>query len=275
MPISPFVLYPILFCHPLHSLYGLYRQITIPSAVEEIRETNRTDLGQPGRPSAAQTLRQEIEPLLDQNRITKNIEFYEIDKKDFSPTIGAGAAGSDLIKGALVFITKGFYEIDKEASGFLVKHEIGHIKHNDGITIPSLLAICHIASICLGLAVPSFALVHAIILVELVNIIAHPLITNWREAKADDFAIKHSSPQELVGGIRFFRALQEKYIEKRNTHLWNRLFFSSSGESRLDTSHPSLASRIQKIQKALRTREVPIDLINQPNLQDLKAVLFA
>ena len=73
-----------------------------------------------------------------------------------------------------------------------------------------------------------------------------------------DFAIKHRSDEELKGGRRFLMALQKVNIERRNT-VWERIVVSAKGKNRLDFLHPSIASRIEKIESALRDRKIQID----------------
>ena len=91
----------------------------------------------------------------------------------------------------------------------------------------------------------------------------------WQEAKADDFAIENSSDAELKGGRRAFIASQEANIEERNTTLWKSFIISGSGERSLDILHPSLTSRIQKIEGALQARNVTIEQ-ERPKIDDLK-----
>ena len=95
-------------------------------------------------------------------------------------------------------------------------------------------------------------------LVFIVGLVSHSLFSQWREAKADDFAIENSSDEELKGGRRHLMALQETNIEKRNT-FWKRIAISASGNNRLGISHPSLTSRIQKIENTLLARNAEIN----------------
>ena len=224
--------------------------------------------------SAAKIIKKEFEPFLTENRITKNIGYGEI-FKEYSPFSGAAAGGTNLFGGATILITHGFYEADKDACNFAVKHEIGHIKHNDCIVIPSVVATCQVATIFFGFGICSLSGVYVVVLIILGNIIVEGLFRQSQEGKADDFAIKTSSNEELQGGRRFFVALQESFIEKRNTRFWSRIVYSSGGENRLDVFHPSLAGRIQKIENALQLRGVEIDSIDREKFDHLKTVLVA
>ena len=61
----------------------------------------------------------------------------------------------------------------------------------------------------------------AVLLLLLVGGLAHSLFSKWREVKADDFAIKNSSDEELKGGRRFFIFAQKILIQGTQT-FWNR-----------------------------------------------------
>ena len=65
--------------------------------------------------------------------------------------------------------------------------------------------------------------------------------------------------------------LQEMNIAARNT-FWQRIAISASGENRMDILHPSLASRIQKIERTLRTRNTAIDIETDEKLKELFVV---
>ena len=154
---------------------------------------------------------------------------------------------------AVVTVAPGFYEADKDACSWIIKHELSHIKHNDHFTMLCVPCVCQLAAAIFGMCFlsffPALGLAYAVGLVSLV------LFARWREAKADDFAIENSSNEELKGGRRFFMAVQQTNIEVRNT-FWRRFTISASGDMRLDTFHPSITSRIQKIERALSARNI-------------------
>jgi hypothetical protein len=92
-----------------------------------------------------------------------------------------------------------------------------------------------------------------------VGITAQSLFSIWREGRADDFAIENSSNEELLGGRRFLMAIN--YLEN-----WR---------YKLDYLHPSITSRIQKIEKALERKNISID-DSQENqkIEELKLFLI-
>jgi Zn-dependent protease with chaperone function len=195
-----------------------------------------------------------MQPFLDKAGIRKDLIFVE------APNIGfCSASGTDMFRNgdAAVVVAPGFYEADKDACSWVMKHEISHIKHNDPFTIHCVPCICQLAVSIFGMCSLSF--LPALGLAFTVGIVSQALFSQWREAKADDFAIENSSDEELKGGRRLLMAMQETSIEERNT-FWKRIAISASGDMRLDLLHPSITSRIQKIERALRTRNTDIDI---------------
>ncbi len=76
--------------------------------------------------------------------------------------------------------------------------------------------------------------------------------------KLTDLAIAESSIEELKGGRRFNIALKAANLEARKT-LWQKIIISSTGEARLDFLHPSIESRIRKIEHVLQQKKLEID----------------
>ncbi len=207
-----------------------------------------------------------MQPFLDQAGIRKDLIFFE------DPNEGlASALGTNMFKNgnAVVRVAPGFYENDKDACSWIIKHEISHIKHNDNFTMHFVPFVCQLAASIFGMYSLSFF--PALGLAFAVGIASFVLFSRWREAKADDFAIENSSDEELLGGRRTFMILQEMNIAARNT-FWQRIAISASGENRMDILHPSLASRIQKIERTLRTRNTAIDIETDEKLKELFVV---
>lgn len=172
-----------------------------------------------------------------------------------------------------ILVQKGMCEVDEHATKFLVKHETGHLYANDVVVncilqIASSLLVAGLTkklikctnkqlvtkfNIITNAKVKAIAIAIGICGLMLVNYIT-TYISNkymlWREGRADDFAIKHSTLEEKLGGRRYFIALLNL-----NMHLLNkfpntlRKSVSSNGENLLDVVHPSLSSRAKKIEK--------------------------
>lgn len=202
-------------------------------------------------------LKSEMKPFLDEVGVRADLIFAETVNLGF-----CSASGTNMFRSsdAVVQIAPYFYAADKDACSWVIKHEISHIKHNDAFTIHAVPCICQLAAAIFGMCF--LPLSSAVMVACMVGLVSQVLFLQWREMKADDFAIKHSSNEELKGGRRFLMALREINIEQRDT-FWGRIRMSASGENRLDIFHPSLTSRIQKIERALQARSSNIDVAEE------------
>ena len=154
---------------------------------------------------------------------------------------------------AAIEVDPRLYKENIEMFGFLMKHEISRIKYNDLFTIPLVAFICQFAVAVFGMCAFNFA--PFVWVANIVGIASMALFSQWREAKADDFAIKNSSNQELVCGRNILILIKNKNSCARTT-ISKKIMISATGEVRLDIFHLSLTSRIQKIDKALAARQV-------------------
>jgi Zn-dependent protease with chaperone function len=102
------------------------------------------------------------------------------------------------------------------------------------------------------MSIPASVIIHGF-----VPYVIKSIFMRWREGKADDFAITHSSDSELLGGKYYFEAIQ--LLNNDIAAAKKSYFVSSKGESYLDLSHPSLESRIQKIQEVLTSKNITVD----------------
>lgn len=213
-------------------------------------------------------IKEKMQAFLKSVNVREDVLFYE------TPNIGICTARgtNSFTQGvAEIDITPRFYETDPEACRFSIKHEISHIKHNDMLTMPGVAAVCQCVASVFGLIYLAF--VPAVALTYAVSLISSSLHSTWRETKADDFAIENSSDEELKGGRRVLMAMQKANLQMRQT-FWTRLVCSDSGEMRLDIIHPSLTSRIQKIEKALEARGAAINAEEEQKKIDEKLVSF-
>jgi hypothetical protein len=143
---------------------------------------------------------------------------------------------------AAVLIAPGLYAQDPGACHWLVKHEISHIKNNDNVTMPLIASICYTASAVLGTWVcPN--LYTNLCFANSVGLICHALFCRLQEGRADDLATENSSPEELLGARRFFIAFQKSKFG--NHPFW-----------KFDPYHPSISTRLKKIEKALKEKEI-------------------
>ncbi|MEX1012932.1 MAG: M48 family metalloprotease [Waddliaceae bacterium] len=213
-------------------------------------------------------IKEEMQPFLEKVGLRKDPIFYETPNPGIFSTVGA-----DIFKNSdtTVLITPGIYEADKHACTWSIKHEIMHIKSNDHLTIPCVSGVCQLAAAVFGMC--SFSFLPAVATATLVGLISQSLFSKWQEAKADDFAIKNSSDEELKGGRRFLMTVQELALENRNT-FWSRICISSNGDTPLDIMHPSTSSRVKKIEMALRKRGVELNKdVEMQKIKDLKSFM--
>jgi hypothetical protein len=198
------------------------------------------------------TIKTTLKPFLDRIGIRKDLIFLE----KVNQGIGGAEGTNFFTKGdAVIYMMPHFFDTDKEACLFIAKHEVSHIKSNDYFTLRLVPTICAAA------AATVFGIT-SIVTAGAVTLGVQVVASQYREGKADDFAIAESSDEELKGGRRFYKCLQEIFLELRSLAL-GKILFSSSGEDRTDILHPSLSGRIKKIETALQQRNVRIDEIEE------------
>lgn len=168
----------------------------------------------------------------------------------------------------VIILAPGFYEADKDACNWVMNHDISYIKSDDAFKIQCIPYICQLSSSIFGMCFLSF--LPALGLAFTVGMISKALFSQWQEAKTDDFAIENSSDEDLKGGRRFFMAMQEVNIEERKT-FWQEVAISAHGDNRLNILHPSITSRIQKIERAMLNRKIETDIeAEKQKLEELK-----
>lgn len=180
-------------------------------------------------------LKQQFTPFLNQHGLRSDLAFHVIP----NPGI-CMARGTNCFTGlqAGILISPKFQEADPETLSWTLKHEVAHIKGNDMFTIPLVAVIAALATAILLPSLVGCSLVASLVTFVVANLIstaAMAVFSRWRESVADDFANEHSSVEELKGGARFLQAV--KQLETGN-----------------DILHPSIASRLEKIEKELQKR---------------------
>ncbi len=214
-------------------------------------------------------VKEQIQPFLEKEKIRKDLIVVE------TPNDGICAAlGTNLFKkgDAVVMLAPGLNDKDQEACHWIMKHEIGHIKNNDPFTIPLIGSLSSTAAAVFGtLTMPWLS---ATLLTAGVGLTASSLFSQWREGKADDFAIENSSDVELLGGRRFLMALQQMNLNERQT-FWKKIEVSSYGNNTFDILHPSLTSRIEKIEKLLEKKGIVINKeVEARKIENLKVFMI-
>ena len=238
--------------------YAFHAYKSVSFEVSLVKQKQRVYKGDPDYNATLRSLpgnhvKEEIQPFLDKEKIRKDLIVVE------TPISGMGAAqGTNLFRkgDAVVMLAPGFHAKDKEACHWVMKHEIGHIKNNDPFTIPLTGSISSFAAAVFGTCTMPW--LSATLLTVAVGITALSLFAQWREGKADDFAIENSSDDELLSGRRFLMAWQQMNLDKRQT-FWKKIEVSSYGNNTFDLLHPSLTSRIKKIEKVLEKKGIVVD----------------
>ena len=207
-----------------------------------------------------------LQPTLSKVGIRDDLFIYERNEH----SIAAEAVGTNSYKKRAPFITipRGFFDIDQEACAFICKHEIGHIKNDDSINRSALVIISHAAAIGFSYY-RSFWLHPSAFFSMATSLTCGVLYSQYKERRADNFAIQSSTDGELLGGLRSFKFFKIREDEDMKTTCF---FENPIGyilvAARL--THPSPASRIEKVERALAQRKVVVDpAIENPKLEKL------
>ncbi len=180
-------------------------------------------------------LKQKFTPFLIQHGVRSDVIFRVM------PNSGLCIAqGTNCFTGlqAGIIVAPNIYEADPEGLSWVLKHEVAHIKGNDPFTNPLVAVIAALGAAILLPTLIGYGLVASLatfLVANAVSLAARAVFSRWREGVADDFANEHSTVEELKGGVRLLQAAKEL----------------ETGEGIL---HPSLASRMEKIQKELKKR---------------------
>ena len=179
--------------------------------------------------------------------VSKKIIFVE-KAHNFFQAFGTDIWGK---RSPIIATCPSLYQKHPEASSFVIKHEIAHIKNCDMPLIRLSVSVIGIASAVLFNTFLS--LIPSFVLCYVAQMIAGAAITYFREVAADNLAIKHASKEELIGGYVFFKGMiqMNKTLYKLQPRQWQ---LTSQGENLFDISHPSLNSRSKLIEKAFRSR---------------------
>jgi Zn-dependent protease with chaperone function len=211
-----------------------------------------------------------LKPFLDQVGIRKDLKIKEKINFGFAEAIGTNYFTSG---DAVIHTAPNLHQIDPNASSFVIKHEISHLKNNDQFTANAFALVSTLAALALTHSYENES--RAADIVAFAGAIPLVSYRYYAEGKADDFAIANSSIDELKGGRRIFKAMQQLYLESRQKAPWRKLLISSQGENQLDVIHPSLSSRIQKIEAKLKEKHAIINEVHeQEKIEKLKTLVL-
>ena len=193
-------------------------------------------------------IKQAIEGLAKQVGLRNDLIVTEGLNVGFCASVGVHAIKSSQIT---MLLAPGFYATDSDSCLFIMKHELHHILSNDPLMMKLVPMISQLALFALGLLFLNPLISIAVTLP--ITLVVDALFSRFREEKADDFAIAHSTDKELRGARRFFHAVLHSNFNEPES-FYKRISYTEDGESIWDFWHPSLKSRIDKVEKALRDR---------------------
>lgn len=151
---------------------------------------------------------------------------------------------------AIISIDSEAYRTHSEACDWLAIHELAHIRNNDHFKIPLVAAISSAAAAIFSFS--KMTTTHSALFALAVGTAAAVSFTYYREGKADDEANELASADTLRAAKKYLESELQKNIKSREKGTLHKFLLSSSGECRLDVWHPSLASRIKKIEIKLQ-----------------------
>lgn len=136
------------------------------------------------------------------------------------------------------------------AANAIMRHEYTHIRNNDGIMLPCVTTVASTVAAILGCA--TLSALPSLLLTSITSVSSYYLYSQFLERRADDAAIKHSDKKELQAFLKILKQGQtQSLLIRRLQGLKAKLIISSTGDNRFDLSHPSMSSRIAKLEKAI------------------------
>ena len=266
------------FLTPLYYGYQAYASTSITNSLEEVYDSGTIVRHRKGTPSYDE----KIKEFLGHNRVELGPFLQKLGvRKDLivtpSPNGLCAAKGTNFFSNGVAAISYSpdFEKTDYDACSFLIKHQTSHIINNDCFTMNFVPAVCTLAVAIF--ATFTMSMFCAALTVSAIGLVASAAFSQYRMRKADDLAIAESTDEELKGGRRLLLSLQELNAEELEK-FWLRFIISPSGKDRLailpsslkrcienvafsgenmlDIWHPSLKSRIKKVEDELMRRGV-------------------
>lgn len=131
----------------------------------------------------------------------------------------------------VVSIPFGMYDLDAQAALYVCKNGVTAVAANDLVTVPALaLTASTISALALRRTSPLVNFFTSFMVYQ----VALPCFSTGRWEAVDQYLLDTISSEEILGGRRYFKA-------------WKRV----CGENQMDLFHPSLSSRILRIENHL------------------------
>ena len=151
--------------------------------------------------------------------------------------------------------------LDYEEARFVLLHEIGHSTFRTAvplITISAEITSCLLVFLVVK-DIKSFKKEYLECIFKLGQIdIVIKFLKSYlfilEERRADDFAINNSGLMTLQGGLKYFQNIKAALEKEYADYSISKVFSFNIGWRLIDSSHPTIDSRIEKIKKALKDR---------------------
>ncbi len=192
-------------------------------------------------------LEKELAPFFKRVGVRRDVRI--LDSLESDSGLASCMGVNEKTRNAVISLLPGFYEAEKEGCRFAIKHETAHIIHNDIYSDFLVSLSSSVAAGTLALLSKSSKRVPKVIRIfpapiALISaVMSFTLYGKYCERRADNFAIRESSVEELQGGRRLFLATMSLAPEK------------------LFDAHPTEKSRVNKIENALMSRGVDVQAL--------------
>lgn len=182
-----------------------------------------------------------------------------------SPVI-AGIMGT-CFKSPIILLSNCFEEFEEGIQNTVLLHEIGHLKHEDFLT----------HSVIMTLAVCVFDIYSSVFSLKTLTALTalSALVATIGERRADSYARKHATDQDLLTCRRFFiaRDLANKELYRNETTFRDKVFFSLNWlYYHIFTGHPFNTTRLGYINQELAKRGVSMADLNKLELNKIEHV---
>jgi hypothetical protein len=167
--------------------------------------------------------------------------------------------------------------LDKEVVSFWIKHEISHIYSSDPVQSGGLAVISStVSAYALSYLRPCLPWWGSLFLS------IFPYYIGWGskyaygyicESRADDFACKHATPQELQAIEKYIEGIIEVNQERHKKYP---NFYTKDGNFRLEkesiraNTHPSWTDRLAKVRQVMKKRGITSQIISNEKIEKIK-----
>lgn len=150
--------------------------------------------------------------------------------------------------------------LNSDAEGFIVAHELSHIKNNDFISIPvGSFLISEISSLGLSILIPNYGFTNYVVS-SLIGSVAYIIISKFCESQADKDALSVCTKDEKQGAVKMFSDYKTYILDIRNEEspgklndIIKKIVLTQDGDDRSDVLHPLATNRIEMIKESLKS----------------------